>query len=418
MKRYRYWIFLLAFLWTAAALTEENTAVRVDAIRYSTQEVRDEYNVYLLAYAYSGTELTEEDKAALAASVADAFVVQGLLETRLRALGLNEMDDNTVYALRRIAQEQYDEYWQKLRETDTDGAMTDAALTAYMAENGLTLEKLYEELRRDLLAQRLIQYEQADTAVTEAEVDAFYQNEYVAPYRERYEKNIPLFEDEVLYGGGGCLYTPEGYRVVSQILLPIPEELQKELSDILEHGAALYEEAQALYNEIAAKAIAGEDVESDRARYLLLMDEYDQTDVRYGESWAKVLPACRSAVDEIFSRLESGEGFDSLMEAFGTGGTLYYHKDSAYWPDELKAAAKTLEKPGDVSQPVLCTDGLHILYYAEDVPGGAAALESEEQRGIVRAAAEQDRFNETLYALVEPLRDEYEIEIDLSGIAE
>ena len=414
MRRRVFLIFLIGIWMLFPGAIAEDTAVRVGDISYSARQVQDELDVFLLAYAYSGTVLTTEEKADLLRSVADAFVVQGLVEMKLRSLGMAELDDNTVYALRAIAQEQYDAYWQKLRETDN--AMTDAQLTAYMTQNGLTLEKLYEELRYDFLAQRFMQANHADTSVTDAEAEAFYLNEYVRPYRERYEKNIPLFEEEVLYGGEGCLYTPEGYRIIRQILLPIPEELQAELDGILQNGASLYERAQETYNDIAAKAVAGEDVTEERALYLELMDQYDQTDVLYGEAWAKVLPACQPTVDEIFARLESGERFDSLMNVFGTPSVLYYHPDSTYWPDDLKAAAETLQNVGDVSQPVLCADGLHILCYAEDIPGGAAELENDEQRQIVRDAAEEAKFNEMLYTLTEPLREEYPVEIDLSRI--
>ena len=414
MRRRVFLIFLIGIWMLFPGAIAEDTAVRVENISYSARQVQGELDVYLLAYSYGGTVLTAEQKTDLARSVADAFAVQGLVEMKLRSLNLAEMDDNTVYALRAIAQEQYDAYWQKLRETDS--AMTDAQLTAYMTQNGLTLDKLYEELRYDYLAQRFVQYCRADTSVTDAEAEEYFLNEYVRPYRERYEKNIPLFEDEVLYGGGSCLYTPEGYRIIRQILLPIPEELQAELDGILQNGAALYERAQEAYNDIAAKAVAGEDVTEERALYLELMDQYDQTDVLYGEAWAKVLPACQPTVDEIFARLESGERFDSLMNVFGTPSMLYYHPDSAYWSDDLKAAAETLQNVGDVSQPVLCSDGLHILCYAEDVPGGAAELENDEQRQIVRDAAEQARFNEVLHTLTEPLREEYPVEIDLSRI--
>lgn len=418
MKRISFilvFMILLSFV-VCVSPAEEACAIRVGDIRYSVQEVQKEMDVYLLAYAYSNTPLTAEEKADLASAVAEAFVVQGLTEMKLKDLGLDTLDDNTVYSLRAIAQEQYDTYWQKLRQADTDGNMTDEMLTAYIAENGITLDRIYEELRRDYLSQRFMQYAGVKVDVTEEAVDDFYLNEFVQPYQERYSKNIPLFEEEVLYGGSGCLYTPEGYRLMEQILLPIPEEMQSQLDGIMENGAALYQQAQEVYNTIAAKAVAGEDVEKDRMLYLDLMDQYDQTDVKYGEVWAQVLPACQSTVDEIFTRLESGESFASLMEIFGTPGTLYYHPDSTYWSDDLKAAAETLENEGEVSQPVLCTDGLHILCYEKSIPGGPAVLEDGEQREIVRQTAEQARFNELLYELVEPLREEYPVEVDLAKI--
>lgn len=56
-------------------------------------------------------------------------------------------------------------------------------------------------------------------------------------------------------------------------------------------------------------------------------------------------------------------------------------------------------------------NGVFLFYYAEDIPSGAMAL-GEEERKIVRIAAQQNLSSRSLNELVIPWRNDYEIETD------
>ena len=81
------------------------------------------------------------------------------------------------------------------------------------------------------------------------------------------------------------------------------------------------------------------------------------------------------------------------------------------WADEYAQALYTLEKPGDVSQPIVYGNGVFLFYYAEDIPSGAMVL-GEEERKMVRIAAQQNLSSRALNELVTPWRNDYEIETD------
>ena len=50
--------------------------------------------------------------------------------------------------------------------------------------------------------------------------------------------------------------------------------------------------------------------------------------------------------------------------------------ESETWVTSFRDGAMALEKPGDVSQPVRSSYGLHIIRYENDVAGGPVAYES------------------------------------------
>ena len=81
---------------------------------------------------------------------------------------------------------------------------------------------------------------------------------------------------------------------------------------------------------------------------------------------------------------------------------LFYNRN-------LRNAVKALQKPGDISDHVLTVLGIHILYYASDIPAGAHELTAEE-RETLNASALYYYQNQELEKLVAIWRDEYEIE--------
>lgn len=86
-----------------------------------------------------------------------------------------------------------------------------------------------------------------------------------------------------------------------------------------------------------------------------------------------------------------------------------FHPDSPNWPESFSEAAKALEKPGDISEPVYTDQGVHILYYVGDVPAGDHVLTNDE-RQLLNAAALRYYQLEKLNGLIEGWEADYEIE--------
>ena len=79
------------------------------------------------------------------------------------------------------------------------------------------------------------------------------------------------------------------------------------------------------------------------------------------------------------------------------------------WPESFIKAASVLEKVGDISQPFVTEQGVHILCYAGEVPAGAHVL-TDEERELLNAAALRYYQMEKLNDLIDGWQADYEIE--------
>ena len=68
-----------------------------------------------------------------------------------------------------------------------------------------------------------------------------------------------------------------------------------------------------------------------------------------------------------------------------------------------------LEKPGDVSEPVLTDRGVHILCYDSDLPGGDYVL-TDDERQTLAASALYYTQTQALIELFEEWKPDYDIE--------
>ena len=132
---------------------------------------------------------------------------------------------------------------------------------------------------------------------------------------------------------------------------------------------------------------------------------------------ALALPLVRETVEAINAEIDAGIDFNSIINKYSTDkneqnldkGGYPVHPDSKNWPGEFLEAVGKLEKPGDTSGPVLTDMGIHILYYASDIPEGAHELTAEE-RSALNASALYYYQTLELEKQMEDWMDEYEIE--------
>ncbi len=122
-------------------------------------------------------------------------------------------------------------------------------------------------------------------------------------------------------------------------------------------------------------------------------------------------------MDQIKAAHEAGIDFDSLINKYSTDkneqnlakGGYPVHPESKNWPEEFIKAVVALKKPGALSEPVLTDMGIHMLYYASDIPAGEHELTSEE-RETLNASALRYYQDQELEKLIAVWRDEYDIE--------
>lgn len=396
--------------------TERRVTVQAGDIIYYSDEIQRNLDLLLEDYELTGNPLTGEERAAAAQEIVDEYSIRALIKAQLKKLGLDEPDKNTLYDMRSDAQTAYDAYWKKFRDSEASTSYTDDELTAYLEENGINIDYFFEELLNQYETEKIMEYYHINIEITDADVDSFYKDNYVQMSRERYENNIPLFEEEVLYGDSYSAYVPEGYRLLHQIVIPVPENILKELKQVEEEANTYAAQAEEAYNKIAELAIEGKDTKKQTELYQSAMDHIDELSVKYGELWQSVLTATNDECDEIYARLQMGESFEDLMKLYDPEDVLFYHEKSQVWSEELMAGARTLINKGDVSQPTLCSDGVHILCYYDDIPGGEDKLENEEDRTMLRNALIQQRTFDKLKELTEPWAKEFDLVTDLSTL--
>ena len=87
-------------------------------------------------------------------------------------------------------------------------------------------------------------------------------------------------------------------------------------------------------------------------------------------------------LDDIYARIDAGEDFASLIEAYGEDPGMqneptktrgyYVSANSSNWDSMFTDGAMSLAEVGDVTRtPVIGSSGIHIIRYESDVTPGA-----------------------------------------------
>ena len=374
-------LLMLCCVGCGAMAEPTDAAVRVGDVVYDLQTVQDTLTASRILYETAGVSLNDAQKQQLTDSVLEHFVGLGVLENLLREAGQAEIDEQTQRMLDEQAQQTYEAAWQQMSAAIREEApeVSDEQINAFLLDMGCTLDAYRQELEQSLKNQRLLDLYCGGIALDDGEALEYYERQYVSVCRERYEGNIPLFEQEVLMSGGISYYIPEGYRRIKHIVMALPEDIAKSISALRSGSSAITQDEWQALQEAACEAM-------------------------------------KPKTDAIYQALAEGESFESQMKlySYDTGvapedpGYLI-HADSELWEDGFLKAAMALEHPGDVSEPVVSSAGIHIILYAGDELAGPLAL-TQEQQELLEQAALTDKQTQALEALVSQHRGDYEIE--------
>ena len=310
--------------------------------------------------------------------------------------------------------------YQQMQQSDA--SVSEEAVTAQLEGMGYTFDAIYDELVLQTRQNRAIELFCSDVILKQAQVDEYYEEQFVAPDRADYENDIDRYDQEILMNNNEAFYTPEGYRYIHQILLAIPQEaLDATASDKVRLNRAAQAMSTALQRLTLAVIDASdwsEDLAAAKAAYDEAAKALEEAQNDYRDAIeAAALPLVQDKVAEINEQLAAGIDFKSLVSRYSTdkternisGDGYPFHPESKQWPENFRAAAAALEKPGDVSSPVVTEQGIHIICYASDVPAGAHVL-TEDERDLLNAAALRYYQLEKLNGLIEEWEKDYEIE--------
>ena len=405
----------------AAAQEEEPVVVRVGVRTFRQDEVQRYFDQMLATFEQSGAEMTADEASALRQSVISSFVATGVMQNKFNEFGLGAFTDednarideltDTLYAQGRalcVAQIAK-EYGKTEQEADRYADM-------FMELNGYTRGYMRSQALSSFMQEKLLDYVAGDLKpLTDAEVDAYYQESFVEPSRQLYGGDIATFETEVLYGGQVSFYMPEGYRYIRQLLLPAPEDIAKQLSD----NQTAREQADARITT-AANRIYGlkvlDEVSTDAdAEFTAAQEAYEALEQEHEALIAQMMAHYRAEIDAIREALAQGESFAEIAARYAKEGEeipdegYLVCKDSILYAEEFRDRAMALEHIGDVSEPFATSLGIYIVEYASDAKAGAVALTGEQREAVAEAALLAEKY-ELLQDRIKIWQKDYEIE--------
>ena len=417
-------VMLLSLCPALAEAADDPVVVRVGDVTFTKARLQSEVDINVTVSELMEQEfVTDEERQARRDEAIQGCIQEGLIEMKLREAGKNDFTAEEEETLRATALSQYETIWQGIWEKakQSNQGFTEEQVTEFLNEQGYSSEAIYEALKANERLHRAVELFCPSLTLTEDMVEKYYEAQFLLPDRERYENDLDLYEQEILAGNNESFYTPEGYRAIKQVLLAYPGEIDKALrNENARVNIALQAvaEAASAVSEAALTGDSWDDVAGPRAEYDAAVNELTAAKQAYNEKRERLtLPLIRDTVEAINAEIDAGIDIDSVINKYSTDkneqnldkGGYPVHPDSKNWPPEFLEAAGKLEKPGDLSGPVLTDMGIHILYYAADIPAGPHEL-TDEERQLLNASALYYYQTQALEKLVADWTDEYEIE--------
>ncbi|MDO5435385.1 MAG: hypothetical protein Q4G19_03350 [Clostridia bacterium] len=435
MKKILYTMLLFSMilcLAVCAAAEEDPVILRVGEHRYTLSAVETYLNQNALAivsaYEASGLDRKDLTEQYFIDSAVDYFVSRSVIEDKAAEWGLDTLTDQELELLRASAREKYEELWQQAREQLEEAypgqEFTDAEITRSFEALGYDADTLYDEQLFFVLRARVADHCFPPEDVTDEEIREYYTVNYVEPDRLRYEGNVPLYEEEILYGGGGSAYVPEGMFYVKYIVLPLPPE--GELTEEAAKAETALKDAedalQTAYDTLARVAILGNtDQTAERDAYNRALSARDAARDRRDSAVAAITESLGDTVSEIRAHLSSGDSFESQIRLYSTeedGGRdsdpgYLFHPESAVWTDEMKAVISPLGAAGDVSEPLYTENGILLFCRLEDLGKNGQYPLTDSDRELIRRMIQ---ITDRLAPMIPEWASEYEIEADTSAL--
>ena len=241
-----------------------------------------------------------------------------------------------------------------------------------------SLNNAYTAILDELKASR------PDLTATEEEIQAAY-NDTVNEEMEYVGNDAGMYEMYQNYYGYTFHYIPEGYRGITHILLKVDQEL-------LDNWTSLSARLEESHEETEGTGESEEPSETEEPVTEEMVEAARQA----------ILDSQKETLDAINAKLESGVSFEDLIAEYGTDPGMQtesnlkngysIHPDSIIYDAAFTKAAAALEKVGDVSDPVVSSFGIHILYYLRDIPAGAIEI-SEEEKEQLKSDIESERIS-------------------------
>ena len=376
----------------------------VNGVNITKGEVLNTYQYYqdyyaYMNYYYNGSSDISGMLDTIKDDVLESFIRDELTRQKAAELGLDQLSDEDKASIEAQANDELEDLiLGEADHVDTEGMTDEEARAAYLAhldEEGITLDALIERDTDNFIIERVRDSIISDITVEESEIEEEFNNR-VADDESSYTSSTYLYEYYRTMGED-VYWNPEGYRTVKHILLLMSDEQSEALGALEDELTAVEDQIDAIENPVEDEAEAveaeaetdeaaeAEDAEVVEEEPALTLDELNtrkaELEAAIEDMKAEILASFTERTDEIYAKLDEGASFDDLMAEYGedpgmqsepnmTAG-YYVAEGSTYWESIFTETAMSLEKIGDVSQPILGSNGVHIIYYNSDVTPGA-----------------------------------------------
>ena len=383
MKRFKKLMSLLlvlvCLLGAAAGEQGEQNSERILLMTVDGVEVwfEDISNIAKQLYTYGYTNTMDDYIQAL-----NYWLMSSVAAEVLAAPRAEELLGETYEELKAQYEEEFDYYISEYAESlyeegDSDEAKAEKYQQALQEYASAGLERdsyTYRCLALDAMEMLLLD---VIPDVEEEDIQELFKT-YVEVDKGYFEGQVAMYEMYTMMYGYTSYYIPEGYRSVLHILLQPDDALINAYKD------------------------ASED-EKEAARQALL-------------------DAVKDQLDEIYAALEDGARFEDLIVEYNEDPGMKneqtlregypVHRDSLVYAQDFTdgAFSEGMDKPGDVSSPIVSEFGVHVMYYLKDIPEGAVELTDEIREELVselQARARQDYLIEALKQCEIVYTDEY-----------
>lgn len=412
-------------------LTPETVVATLNGENLLWSSVEGNYNTLVSQYS-SYYDMTDPANVELFRAVAmENAIIEALLSQKAVELGLSELTAEEHAEAEASAQTDWSAaidnylayYYPDLTAESPEADITAAEAEAeqYYKDGGYDLDVLTAEYKKYMVLDKVQQLMIQDAAVTDEEVEAYYQ-ELVAADKELYENDIAAYMAHnsqvdmmamyaAMYGSANDMdyawYKPEGFRAVRHILLPVDEALMNTYTDL----QARLEEQSAPTEETEAAEATEEPAEEP------------VTEEMVNEAKAAIFASLADTIEEINQKVVEGVDFDELITTYGVNAdgtasdpgmtsTPYYEvcaaSDSVY-VSEFVEASMSISEVGGISAPYLSSFGVHIVKYLHDIPGGPVEM-TDAQRQAKAAELLNAKQNDLYSAQVDAWLTEANLE--------
>ena len=365
-----------------------------------------------------GGTLSEEEMKQLEDAVLQTLADQAVLILKYEELGLNEKFSGAETIVAEKTREAYEsiiaQTAAQMRKayggTEEKSLITARAL---LDQTGMTYEMVEKQIFAQWVTQCLGQAIAGDLEVTDEELDALYQEQFVEPARQKYQENPAAFEEKVLFGDELSSYIPAGFRLVRWIVIQPEKELSKELRTVTDATMDAYEKAVKAYEATFGTFENDEALQIARKNYEDALTEYGIAMEEAEKIKQKVLDATSDTVSEIRRAYGEGIAFDDLIRQYSADDTTLenpypIHSESRVTDQDLKELALSINSVGEISEPKVFSDGVWLILYERDQPEGAAEI-TEETRAVMKDMLLSMKQTEKIEEMLPAWQQEYEI---------